>query len=127
MFIHIPLLLLALSNIIHAYCIHNKLEDGTSITVLQDEYRIRKSMRFRKTIDAGTYECCHYSNRDCSPKQTKDMAVFFIIQINSDEPTEFIAQCYSGGGLNIYGSQGIYKAICLSSTGYKYEVELMKS
>ncbi|KAI9360283.1 hypothetical protein BD770DRAFT_300236, partial [Pilaira anomala] len=69
---------------------------------------------FKKTIPAGANECCHYTNKDCSPNgKVDDIITFTLVFIWADhQTTGYTVRCTTGGGLVIHGNEENQFALC---------------
>ncbi|KAI9336579.1 hypothetical protein BD770DRAFT_401564 [Pilaira anomala] len=110
------------------YCIYNRLTSGT-FSVSQEVFSLNIPARktFKKVLEKGTSECCHYTNRDCSfHGGNDDKAVFyFSFDWPAYESKLFLIVCTTGGGLTVLGSEEDHHAFCKDATGSVSEVGIV--
>ncbi|EIE84863.1 hypothetical protein RO3G_09573 [Rhizopus delemar RA 99-880] len=67
---------------------------------------------FRKRIYPGGQECCHYSNKDCTPNGNINEEMEFSFQFQWGGIVAEGIKCAAGDGIVVYGEQTNYWAEC---------------
>lgn len=62
-----------------AYCVHNRMDgENTRIRVYQAGLD-NINTNFKKEIESGQGECCHWRNKDCNKFRNQDSPVHFHV------------------------------------------------
>ncbi|KAI7896568.1 uncharacterized protein EV154DRAFT_476216 [Mucor mucedo] len=122
----LPLILLLVQGT-YCFCIYNFLTDGSSIEVYQSHARVDSGKGFAKTIESGGKECCAYTNRDCSYRGTNTDPADFDVYFNfpRHKSLRHLIQCTTGSGVNVFGSEGDFYAICVLANGDQKRVPIL--
>ncbi|KAI7847394.1 hypothetical protein BDC45DRAFT_541971 [Circinella umbellata] len=113
----IPIILMIFTILSHyhgdAYCIYNKVTDGTYVHVDQvggQDWRAKGASRFsHHKMTPGSSECCPYTSTDCSATADKNAIVNF--KISYGEVLYFFynrrdISCPAGGSIVVTGAYG---------------------
>ncbi|KAI9468071.1 MAG: hypothetical protein EXX96DRAFT_543967 [Benjaminiella poitrasii] len=112
-----------------AFCIYNDFEDETKVEIYQMEMFVAPPLIFSKYISKGKKECCHYTERDCSPRPLNNVRVTFHVRLlypGHDGESRTLT-CFSGGALTFHGEKNHRKITCHHPDGSSSDTQIEES
>ncbi|RCH90576.1 hypothetical protein CU097_007252 [Rhizopus azygosporus] len=99
--------------------------DNTNIKVWASNGRHSSPKSFVKSISPGRNECCHYSNKDCTPRGVDYDEMTFDVMFwwPRYASGRFSLLCVAGGGLAFYGTETNHWAECTQLDGQTRRID----